>query len=290
MLNPEALHRGEPLPSVRIEHELRYQAAAPLITAAGVWCDLGCGSGAAAAAVLDGTAGTAILVDRDEELTASAASRIPASTVVALQADLTTAEGLDRVRTALLAEEGERVVTCFETLEHLESFAGLVELLTELAERHATTVVLSVPDDEVGDGGRPTGSVWGRGAFEELRRALPAPVVLARQATHSGSVVAPHERDGDAPAALLLSATLDERARTHVLAAFGPGADRLAAVAAVTAVDAVAERDALRRREAHLAHDALELRDLRAEVEDLRARLRAADGAAAERPALRPAG
>ena len=54
MLNSEGLHSDEPLPSVRVEHELRYRSAGALIAGAGVWCDLGCGSGLAAAAALEG--------------------------------------------------------------------------------------------------------------------------------------------------------------------------------------------------------------------------------------------
>jgi hypothetical protein len=290
MLNSEGLHSDEPLPSVRVEHELRYRSAGALIAGAAVWCDLGCGSGLAAAAVLEGQVARAVLVDREETLAESAASRVPSPAASALVADLTVREDLDRVRGAVLDGDGPRVVTCFETLERLTTFVPLLELLTELAEQHETTVVLSVPDDEAAPQTRWGGSVWGRGAFEELRRALPGEVVMARQATLAGSVVVAHRADEPGRVDLPLGTTVDESARTHVLAAFGPQAGALAPAAAVVAVDAVAERAALRRREAQLAHDAVALRELQAEADELRARVRALETGAAERPALHPAG
>ena len=287
MLNPEDLRSGEPLPSLRVEHELRYRAAAPIIAGAAVWCDLGCGTGHAATGALGDPVARALLVDRDAEAAAAAARRIPAGSAVPLEADLTSGADLARVRDSLLEVEGERVVTCFETLERLETFVPLLELLTALVADHATTIVLSVPDDEAGPVDGPRGSVWSRGAFEELRRALPGEVVAARQATLAGSVVAPVDADGRAPVELALVAELDDRARTSLLVAAGPAAPRLAPVAAVDAVDAVAERAALRRREARLAHDDLAMRELEAEVQELRARVRTLE--AAGEPGTRPA-
>ncbi len=53
-------------PAIRVEHDLRYAAAAPIVTAAQTWCDLGCGAGVAAADALgDARLGRVVLVDAD---------------------------------------------------------------------------------------------------------------------------------------------------------------------------------------------------------------------------------
>src|SRR3954454_8497983 len=86
---------GETPPSIRIEHELRYATAAPLVRSAPVWLDLGCGAGLAAAAALrgDGTA-RAVLVDASADALAEAAREVPADEVVPVTADLASDEGL----------------------------------------------------------------------------------------------------------------------------------------------------------------------------------------------------
>ena len=51
-------------PAVRVEHDIRYRLAEPLILGARTWADLGCGNGVAAADVLGGAySGRAVLVD-----------------------------------------------------------------------------------------------------------------------------------------------------------------------------------------------------------------------------------
>ena len=42
-------------PAVRLEHEVRYGAARPVVMGSHLWCDLGCGNGVAAANALEGS-------------------------------------------------------------------------------------------------------------------------------------------------------------------------------------------------------------------------------------------
>src|SRR5215210_1693832 len=96
-------------------------------------------------------------------------------------------EELAAVREA--AGEGA-LITVFDTVEHLQSFVGLVELLDELADQHGATVVVGVPNDAVAeesDAGRPT--TWGEAAFAELASALPAGHAVWHQLGVRGTVV-----------------------------------------------------------------------------------------------------
>src|SRR3954468_23442853 len=93
---------GETPPSIRIEHELRYATAAPLLRSAPVWLDLGCGAGVAAAGALRGEgAARAVLVDASAEALAVAVRDVPAGESVPVTADLASEDGLDAVRAAL---------------------------------------------------------------------------------------------------------------------------------------------------------------------------------------------
>src|SRR4051794_14700842 len=174
----------ESAPALRVEHEVRYALAAPLIRDAALWCDLGCGSGVAAGrAVGDSTAERTLLVDLDEGALEQARRELPGN-VATLQADLSAEDAVSRVRAELLehAGHGSRVVTCFETLEHLQTFPPLVSLLSELAEQHGFTISLSVPNDafwSLENPHHPT--MWGEGSFEELRTLLPADHLVVRQ-------------------------------------------------------------------------------------------------------------
>ncbi len=136
----ERITRDTP-PAIRVEHELRYAAAAPFVHASAAWCDLGCGTGLGAAAGL-GRAydGTALLVDVDEDAVAEAQAAIGARTVLGLTADLTDAADLARVRERLLevAPDARRCITCFEVVEHLATFVPLVELLVRAGRRRTT--------------------------------------------------------------------------------------------------------------------------------------------------------
>ena len=288
MPKPQARDRAEPLSSVRLEHEVRYRAAAAIIAEAALWCDLGCGTGTAAAAALEQPPARAVLVDRDPALAEEAAGRVGAG-AVALAADLARPEDVERVRAAILDGEGEtRVVTCFETLERLETFVPLVEMLADAGERHGVTVVLGLPDDALGapaDAARR--STWTEAAFEELRRLLPDDTVEVPQVALAGSVVLAGRTAGEIELELPVSVPVEEVRPTHRIVAFGPAAPRLLPAGAAGPYDAAADRAASRLRDAQLEHDEAELAELRAEVERLRAELREREPAsAAERPAL----
>ena len=157
-----------------------------------VWCDLGCGSGVAAAAVLgEPYPGRAVLVDLAEEAIRAAEERIEAGEVHAFRADLTDEQDLTLVREALLTDLPETgCITCFEVIEHLSTFVPLLELLVEAAATGRYTVLLSVPNDAFWSMQNPYHHTsWGDEAFEELRRLLPEDHVLAQQLEVRGSAL-----------------------------------------------------------------------------------------------------
>jgi hypothetical protein len=238
-------------PAIRIEHELRYAMAAPLIRGASTWVDLGCGAGIAAASVLgDGGPDRAVLVDASEDALAEAAVAIPAGETVTVEADLASADGLAAVRAAVGDARGG-CVTCFEVIEHLEAFTGVVDLLIELAEQRDFTALLSVPNDAFWPIESPWHkTMWGEGAFEELRRLLPAEHVVAPQVPLQGSSILP---DGAAAALPPEYLSRDDAVPSHFIAAFGPRCGDLRAGAAVAQADLMEQRRWERQREANLA-------------------------------------
>jgi Methyltransferase domain len=257
-------------PAIRIEHETRYRMAVPVIRDAPVWCDLGCGNGIAAAAALgEPFAGRAVLVDVAENALRQAEREIEAARTLIVVADLTAEAELQRVRDAVLDEDGAGgCVTCFEVIEHLANFVPLVEMLVELSERQGFTVALSVPNDAFWSIKNPFHhTMWGEGAFEELRRLLPEEHVVGHQFALRGSVAlvdgkgtARHAIDFESPA---------RAAPTHFLVGMGPGATRLAGAAAVGEADLVEQRRWERQRESDLAV----LKPLSDQVESLEGQL-----------------
>jgi len=242
-------------PAIRIEHETRYRMAAPAIRAAPVWCDLGCGNGIAAAAALgEPFAGRAVLVDLAEDALRQAEREIKADETVALTADLSVEEDLRRVRDALLdGSAAGGCITCFEVVEHLANFVPLVELFVELAEQHEFTVVISVPNDAFWALENPFHhTMWGEGAFEELRRLLPDDHVVARQVALQGSLTLVDGADGEAAHSVEVAAG-HLAVPTHFLLGLGPNASRLAAAAAVGEADLIERRRWERQRENDLA-------------------------------------
>jgi SAM-dependent methyltransferase len=261
----------ETRPSIRVEHELRYAAAAPLIRAAETWLDLGCGGGVAAAAALGAEpARRAILVDASADALGQAVGEVPAREHVPVEADLATADGLAAVRTALAGDRAG-VVTCFEVIEHLASFVGVVELLSELAREREFTVVLSVPNDAFWAIESPWHqTVWGEGAFEELRRLLPADHVVAHQVPLQGSSLVPEGGAALEPPGYLAR---EDAVPSHFVAAFGPRAAQLGARSAVVQADLAAERRWERQRESNLALYEDRLEDWLRYIHDLERRL-----------------
>lgn len=246
----ERITRETP-PAIRVEHDLRYRLAAPLVRGAPAWLDLGCGVGLAAADALAGEGpARAVLVDADPNAAAEAARAVPAGEAVAVVADLADDDGLAAVREAL-AGARDGVATCFEVIEHLERFTGVVELLVELAGERGFTVLLSVPNDAFWPVESPWhATMWGEGSFEELRRLLPAEHVVARQVPLQGSAIVLDGAPASAPGEL---AARDGAVPSHFIAAFGPRAGALTPSAAVTQADLAAQRRWERTREANLA-------------------------------------
>jgi SAM-dependent methyltransferase len=246
----ERITRETP-PGIRLEHEVRYGAIAPLVRGARTWLDLGCGAGIAAAAALGGEGPErAVLVDASEEALEQAAREVPARETVPVQADLASDEGLAAVRAAL-GDARDGCASCFEVIEHLESFVGVVELLIELAAERAFTVMLSVPNDAFWPIESPWHkTMWGEGSFEELRRLLPREHVLVRQLPLQGSALVPEGADPAAPAAV--AAPIDA-VPSHFLAAFGPRCREVVARTAIAPADLLEQRRWERQREANLA-------------------------------------
>jgi hypothetical protein len=245
-------------PARRIEHELRYALVAPLVHEAPLWIDLGCGTGVAAADGLGSSSPRrAVLVDASTEVLEQAARELSATGATTVQADLGTAEGARAVRDAIGQDRGG-VITCFETLAHLENFVPCVDLLVELGSEH--TVVLSVPNDAYWSIENPFHrTMWGEGAFEELRSLVPGDHVQLEQVPLSGSAIAP---PGAAELELAPARLEGERVPSHFLLAFGPRAELLAPLATTRMADAAEERRWERERTSELAFMAARLREL----------------------------
>jgi hypothetical protein len=265
----------ESAPALRVEHELRYALAAPLIADAALWCDLGCGSGVAAGrAIGDRTAERTLLVDVNGGALEQAGRELPGN-VTTLEADLSDDNAVARVRAELLEHSGHgiRVVTCFETVEHLQTFPPLISLLTELAEQHGFTVFMSVPNDafwSLENPHHPT--MWGEGSFEELRSLLPADHIVIRQVPLQGSALA---RDGDAALHETQVAVDPEGVASHHLAVFGPEQERVVAGARVVQADLEDKRRWERQRESDLVYHVAYVTELEGEVAKLRAEVQA---------------
>ena len=243
-------------PADRVDAELRYAFAAPLVREAALWIDLGCGTGVPAGAALAGRplAGRVILVDASPEALGEAGREVGGEVAAAVQADLSSAEGAAAVRTAVAGAgiAGPVLVTCFDVLHQLADFTALVDLLLALGDDGAT-VVLSVPDDAAGALDDPhRASAWSAGAAEELRRLLPAGAISLVQVPVRAAVIVPAAGGESAPLGSVTVAA--DRAPSHHLLAFGPEAGRLVPASLARAADLDAERADARRRESDLAY------------------------------------
>ena len=258
-------------PSIRVEHLLRYAAAVPIVTAADTWCDLGCGSGVAAADALGGAQlGRVVLVDTDEGALETAGRDLQARDVTRLAADLATDEGVQAARAAIGG--GPAAITCFEVIEHLETFVPLIGGLLGLA-RAGCTVVLSVPNDAFWALENPFHrTMWGEGAFEELRRLLPPDTVIARQVPLDGSHLVVEGDEGPVPLAPV--APRAGAVESHFLCAFGAQARLLGSRALAVPSDLEARRTWERQRESNLAMLQAKADDLSGYIKELEGRLR----------------
>jgi 2-polyprenyl-3-methyl-5-hydroxy-6-metoxy-1,4-benzoquinol methylase len=257
----ERITRESP-PAIRAEHDLRYRLAVPLIVDSATWCDLGCGNGIAAAVSLGGhRPPRIILADLDIDAVTSAATEFADGETVTLAIDLASENDLARLREHLTGD-GETVITCFEVVEHLETFVPLVKMLSELAERGEATVLLSVPNDAFWSMENPFHrTMWGRGALEELRRLLPGEhSILHQRALHGSAVVAE-----SAPLAERVELTLEVEPGgppTHFIVVMGPGIGRVKPLVDVVATALDETRSWARQRDAHLAFAEAELERL----------------------------
>jgi SAM-dependent methyltransferase len=244
----------ETAPAIRVEHELRYRSAAPLILRGGPWADLGCGNGLAAAAALgEARPQHAVLVDVEQELVAGAALELALPHVVQLAGDLTDRETLEQVGGELIGLGGEPVVTCFEVVEHLSTFLALLQWSAELAREHAATFVISVPNDAFWAIQNPFHqSSWGEGAFEELCQLLPPEHTLLRQVALGGSALLAWD---EAPARheLALQVGGEGTVASHFIVAFGLHHHELWRGALASQTDELEQRYWERQRETELA-------------------------------------
>jgi SAM-dependent methyltransferase len=253
-------------PSIRVEHDLRYAAAAPIVRAATAWCDLGCGAGVAAADALgDAPLGRLVLVDFDADALDQAGRDLVSRETVRVQADLSTDEGVASVRAAL-GDGAPGVITCFEVVEHLTTFVPLIDALIELATA-GWTVLLSVPNDAFWALENPYHhTMWGEGAFDELRRLLPADAVVARQVPLDGSHLVVEGADTDHELDVPPVTPRADAVPSHFVVAFGPAAPQLLSRALTIPSDLDGRRTWERQRESTLAVLEAELEELRASV------------------------
>jgi SAM-dependent methyltransferase len=245
----------ETAPAIQAEHELRYRLAAPLILSGGPWADLGCGNGVAAAAALgDARPAHAVLIDVDEQAAARAARELSLPEATVLAADLTDPADLQRISQALRLGDGKpAVVTCFEVIEHLSSFVALLEWSSSLAQEHAATFLISVPNDAFWSIQNPHHRTsWSEGAFEELRGLLPAEQTLLRQVALEGSALVGWEGPAERHE-LTVAAGGEGAVATHFIAAFGPRHQALRGGALAVQADMVEQRRWERQRENNLA-------------------------------------
>jgi SAM-dependent methyltransferase len=283
-------------PAIRVEHQLRYALAAPLVQDSELWCDLGCGTGVGAARALgDRLPGRTLLVDVAEDALEQARRELPGENVSTMQADLSSEDGVAAVAAALREQSGDGpvTITCFECVEHLSTFVPLISTLVQLSERNNFTVLLSVPNDAFWSIENPHHQTsWGEGAFEELRTLLPGDHVLLRQVVLQGSAVVRGEAE---PELRPVDVELESGGvPSHLLAAFGPERERVAMGAAVAQVDMEEQRRWERQREADLSmlkeygseiHAmSKELAEYRAYIHDLERRLGLPLSGEAEQP------
>lgn len=267
----------ETAPAIRGEHELRYRLLAPLVARSAVWADLGCGTGLAAAAAFgDARPPRAVLVDLQADAVAGAAAELAIAQTSQIAGDLSDPAVLARVGEALLAVEGERVVSCFEVVEHLPSFVALLEWSGALAREDKATFAISVPNDAFWSIENPYHtSTWSEGAFEELRRLLPPEHTLLRQVALSGSALCAWEGTAHEAHNLEVEAGGEGSVASHFIAAFGPRHAELWRGALASQTDMLGQRRWERQRESNAALAERLAQERREEIFRLRGELQA---------------
>ncbi len=241
-------------PFIKLEHELRYGAAVPILIESPAWCDLGAGEGVAAATVLPlDFSGRVLLVDRSEDALREAQRRLEYLSPDTLVVDLSTPGSLTVLRDRLAGAEWDgATITCFEVFEHLDDFEPLLELLRILADERGCTVVMSVPNDAFTGVENPHHlTVWGEAAVEELRRTLDGSVVIAHQLPLQGSQIL----RTDEPRIVSVEArVVPDIEPSHFILSFGPRAPLLGEGGGLVQTDIAAQRAWERQREAALEY------------------------------------
>ncbi len=244
----------ETAPAIRAEHELRYRMAAPLILGGRPWGDLGCGNGVAAAAALGSERpAAAVLVDLERTAVRAAAAELGIDGAVELAGDLTDGSTLGEIGETLLGLGERPVITCFEVVEHLETFLPLIEWSVAMAEEHGATFVMSVPNDAFWAIKNPHHlTAWSEGAFEELTGLLPPERTLLRQVALTGSALIEW---GSESARHELAAVVGGpgTVASHFIVAFGGAHRELAGGAVAAQSDQLEQRRWERQRESDAA-------------------------------------
>jgi hypothetical protein len=245
-------------PAIANEHVLRYKFASPVIRQSAVWADLGCGTGVAAASAMgEPFAGRLILAEIDGPSLTEAAGLLGGDEVLAIPADLTSSADLARMREEIArgGSDSTGCITCFELIEHLQTFVPLLELLVEASESLGFTVFISVPNDAFWSLDNPHHqTMWSGEAFEEFRRNLPQPHLLANQFPLAGSCVQPVSEEALHQTHNLAIPVSSEGIPSHYLAVFGPRHDQAGSVAEALQTDLERQRSWERQREADLAY------------------------------------
>ncbi|HYF26018.1 MAG TPA: hypothetical protein VD931_09800 [Baekduia sp.] len=177
----------------------------------------------------------------------------PVAAACATRIDVTSADADHPAALRERVPEGA-LVACLDVLDRVPAFAALVEALQELARDKGATVVLGVPNDQLG---APGASSWTDGAVEELRSVLGPGAVVAGVHELRGAAVVPEGTEP--PGSVEVAGAL--LAPVGWLLAFGAHAQRLGARAVAGPVDTVdqrrhvlaleADRDALRALRDH---------------------------------------
>ncbi len=244
----------ETAPAIRAEHDLRYRTAAPLILAGSAWVDLGCGNGVASRAALgDSKPPHTVLVDIDGDSVARAAEELAVPDARQLPGDLTNPGFLAEIESELPGGGERATLTCFEVVEHLSTFVPLLEWAAELSSSRGATFVISVPNDAFWAIENPHHlTEWSEGAFEELRRLLPAEQTLLRQVSLTGSALVSWDAE-PAEHELTVSVGGDGTVASHFIAAFGPRHTEIALGAVAAQEDKLSQRLWERQRESNMA-------------------------------------
>ena len=159
------------------------------------------------------------------------------------------------VRAAIGDAPRRRRVTCFEVIEHLRDVRPAASSCWSSSRRAGFTVVLSVPNDAFWALENPYHqTMWGEGAFEELRRLLPPDARRGPAGPADGSAIALAEGASGTSTVPPVALRADARPVALHRPRSARGATQLAlARAAVARRDLEAQRRWERQREANLA-------------------------------------